>query len=239
MNKTFLTAAWRKLLMANYIVPPELLKPYVPWGTELDLWQGRCYVSLVGFMFLRAKMLGIPVPFHRDFEEVNLRFYVRRKAGNERRRGVAFVKEIVPKPAIALVANAVYRENYVTQRMRHSWELGAEQQKVSYEWKPFFGGEWCKLAAVTEPIAQPTAEGSEEEFITEHYWGYSRADERSTNEYRVEHPRWEVYKVLSHKIRGDFRRMYGAAFGEILAAPPASVLLAEGSEVVVLGKSKL
>ncbi len=236
----FLTAEWRKLLMANYIVPPELLKPFVPWGTELDFWEGRCYVSLVGFMFLKTKVLGLPIPFHRDFEEANLRFYVRRKMPDgEWRRGAVFIKEIVPKPAISLVANVVYRESYETHRMRHSWVFGAKEHLVSYEWKPFFKGDWYKMAAVTEPEPLPIAAGSEEEFITEHYWGYARAGERRANEYQVQHPRWDVYPVRSHEILGDFGSLYGKQFGEILAGPPASVFVAEGSEIAVLGKTSL
>lgn len=242
---SFLTAYWRKLLMANYEVPTEVLEPFVPWGTELDFWQGRCYVSLVGFMFLDTKVKGLGIPFHRDFEEVNLRFYVRRKTeqldglGQPQavwKRGVVFIKEIVPKPAISLVANLVYGEKYTTHQMRHHWVLGADQQVISYEWKPFFAPEWYKIAAVTEPHPQPILEGSEEEFITEHYWGYARAGERQTNEYQVEHPRWDVYLVRAHEISGDFGSLYGKAFGEILAGAPTSVFVAEGSQISVLGK---
>lgn len=242
----FLTAEWRKLLMANYVVPPELLQPFVPYGTELDFFEGRCYVSLVGFMFLKTKILGLPIPFHRDFEEANLRFYVRRKEtinepmGQQSwRRGAVFIKEIVPKPAISLVANVVYQESYATHRMRHIWDFNEERRVVSYEWKPFFKRDWYKMAAVTDPTTQPIAQGSEEEFITEHYWGYARAGSQRTNEYQVQHPRWDIYPVRSHEVSGDFGRLYGTAFGEILAGPPTSVFLAEGSEISILEKSVL
>lgn len=244
---TFLTAEWRKLMMANYVVPPELLAPFVPFGTELDFWQGRCYVSLVGFMFLKTKLLGVPIPFHRDFEEANLRFYVRRKViqgeGSDQyeawRRGAVFIKEIVPKPAISLVANVVYRESYATHRMRHTWDLSAEEHFISYEWKPYFKGDWYKMAAITEPQADPLVFGSEEEFITEHYWGYAQAGKNQSNEYQVQHPRWDVYPVRSHEIFGDFGSLYGKEFGAILAGTPASVFVAEGSEISIMEKTTL
>lgn len=236
---TFLTAEWRKLMMANYVVPPELLKPFVPWGTELDLWEGKCYVSLVGFMFLKTRVLGFSIPFHRDFEEVNLRFYVRRKTQDGRKRGVVFIKEIVPKPAITWIANGVYGEKYATHRMRHAWDLQAERLKVKYEWKPFFSSEWYRMAAETDPIAYPIAVGSEAEFITEHYWGYANLGAGKTNEYQVDHPRWNVYNVLSHEISGDFGHLYGPEFKDILSGVPYSVFVAEGSEISVLGKSRL
>ena len=97
----FLTARWVDLAMVNYEVDPALVRALVPAGTELDLWSGRCLVSVVGFQFLETRVLGLALPFHRNFEEVNLRFYVRRTVGDEARRGVVFVKEIVPRRAIA------------------------------------------------------------------------------------------------------------------------------------------
>lgn len=236
---SFLTAEWRKLLMANYTVSPDMLLPFVPWGTELDYFEGRCYVSLVGFMFQKTKVLGLAIPFHRDFEEVNLRFYVRRKVDGAWRRGVVFIKEIVPKPAISWVANSVYKERYTTHRMRHHWDLAQESLRVSYEWKPFFTGNWYKLSATTDSVALPIGEGSEAEFITEHYWGYAHAGERKTNEYQVQHPRWDTYLVRNYEISGDFEALYGQGFGAILSAPPVSVFVAEGSEISVMGKVRI
>src|SRR5918996_5117390 len=123
MASTFLTAEWRDLVMLNYEVDPQVLARRVPPGTELDIWQGRALVSVVGFRFLRTRVLGLPIPFHRDFEEVNLRFYVRRQAEDGWRRGVVFIKEIAPRWAIATVARVVYNENYAARPMRHRIEL--------------------------------------------------------------------------------------------------------------------
>lgn len=225
--------------MANYQVPKELLLPYVPMGTELDFWQDRCYVSLVGFMFLNTRVLWLSIPFHRNFEEVNLRFYVRRKTAQGWRRGVVFIKEIVPKPAITFVANTLYGEKYATQQMRHQWAMEQEYPRISYEWRPFLSADWYKLAAEIAPVAQPIAIGSEAEFITEHYWGYAKTGAQSTNEYQVDHPRWEVYPVRDFEISGDFGRLYGKEFGPLLEEPPVSVFVAEGSEITVMGKQKL
>src|SRR5258708_33955012 len=88
----FLSAEWRDLVMLNYAVDPALLHQYVPSGTALDSFEGKIYVSLVGFRFCRTKMFGaISVPFHANFLEVNLRFYVRRREGSGDRRGVVFI----------------------------------------------------------------------------------------------------------------------------------------------------
>ena len=130
-ESVFLTADWRDLALVNYECDPEVLSPYVPAGTEIDLWEGRCYVSVVGLRFLRTKLLGVPVPFHRDFPEVNLRFYVRREVEGQARRGVVFIKEIVPRHAVTWVARTIYNENYMSLPMRE--EITADSYR--YEWR--------------------------------------------------------------------------------------------------------
>ncbi|HXO77685.1 MAG TPA: DUF2071 domain-containing protein, partial [Puia sp.] len=88
----FLTAEWRKLIMANYPVDPADLTSLLPVRTELDRWDGEVYVSLVGFQFREVRIRGLPIPFHTRFPEVNLRFYIRFKEGETWKRGVVFVR---------------------------------------------------------------------------------------------------------------------------------------------------
>jgi uncharacterized protein YqjF (DUF2071 family) len=226
MPRRFLQAKWLNLIMANYTVDPDLLLPYLPDGTELDTWQDRHYVSLVGFLFDDTKVLGLKIPWHVRFEEVNLRFYVRR--GDK--RGVVFVREIVPKPAITLVANTLYQENYATMPMRHHWERNGELS-VRYEWKK--QGQWNYLHVKAALEGSPLVPGSEAEFITEHYWGYTRKGPGKTGEYRVAHPSWNIHPVHYFDQQIDIARVYGPQFVDIFAAEPISVFLADGSEIEV------
>lgn len=182
-------------------------------------------------MFLNTKLLGVPIPFHTDFEEVNLRFYVRYKEGETWKRGVVFVKEIVPKPALSFVANTFYGEHYETLPMRHSWEVQDGLQTVSYAWKK--SGRWQSIKLCTSLDSKPLQEGSEAEFITEHYWGYTRLSTDKTSEYQVGHPRWEVYEVKDWEIDVDFGWVYGRQFAPLNQLSPVSVFLAEGSEIFV------
>src|SRR5690606_38028269 len=180
---SFLKAEWRKLAIANYVIDKEVLTKYVPSGTELDLWNGNCYVSLVGFMFQNTKLLGIKIPFHVDFEEVNLRFYVKRFQNGEWKRGVVFIKEIVPKRALTFVANTIYNENYETMPMKHNWSEEDDKRLVEYKWNKSGVENSFKIqAGIEEYEIQPN---TETEFITEHYWGYAKINEVKSNEYEV------------------------------------------------------
>ncbi len=234
---SFLKAEWRKLAMANYVVEPGILEKYVPAGTALDQFDGKCFVSLVGFMFLNTKLLGIKVPFHVNFEEVNLRFYVKRKDEDTYKRGVVFIKEIVPKPALSWVANTVYKEHYETLPMRHHWEEQKDQRSISYQWKK--KGKWHNFTVHTALESSPIEAGSETEFITEHYWGYAQINHQKTNEYEVTHPKWRQYKVLSYEIDVDYGSNYGSDFAFLNEQAPHSVLLAEGSTITVEQKRAL
>lgn len=227
--------------MLNYEVDPAILLPYVPTGTEPDTWNGRAYVSMVGFLFLRTSVLGVPIPFHRNFEELNLRFYVRRKGPEGWRRGVVFIKEIVPRWAIAAVARAVYNENYIALPMRHHLDLSGDALRpggrVEYGWR--FRDRWNGLRATLGDAAKPLVEGSEEEFITEHYWGYAAQRDGGCVEYQVEHPSWNVWGVRSAELDCDARALYGERFAEPLAGPPLSAFVAEGSAIIVRSGARI
>lgn len=236
MAGVFLQAQWKNLIMANYAIEPSLLLPYLPAGTELDFYKSICYVSLVGFMFENTKMLGVKIPFHVNFEEVNLRFYVKRKQGNEWRRGVVFLKEIVSKPAITLVANTLYNENYATFPTSNYRRQQADGFTIGYKWG--YGKNKHEIACSTTGNKFPFAAGSKEEFITEHYWGYAKG-KKYTTEYAVEHPSWMVYEATDYSIKCDFGKLYGQEFKHLEKEKPSSVFMAEGSDIIVRKGSKL
>jgi len=228
---SFLKAEWQKLALANYEIDKDILKKYIPNKTELDLWNNTCYVSLVGFMFLNTRILGIKIPFHVNFEEVNLRFYVRYKDGNEWKRGVVFIKEIVPRYAITIVANTIYKEHYQTLKMKYQWTENEHERRVEYQWK--LKNRWNKFSVNAELKSSEIKQESEAEFITEHYWGYSRITPSKTFEYEVTHPRWQQYLVNDYFIDVDFAKVYGHDFEILNQLQPKSVMLAEGSQITV------
>jgi uncharacterized protein YqjF (DUF2071 family) len=190
-------------------------------------------VSVVGFHFRRTRVMGIAIPGHSNFEEVNLRFYVRREGPEGWRRGVVFVKEIVPRFAIAWVARALYNENYVALPMRHTVAgvEGDARRSVDYAWR--HAGRWCHVGVTAGGSPGIPPADSEETFITEHYWGYVRQRDGQTVEYRVEHPQWRVSAALEARFECDVAALYGAPFAGFLSVSPASAFLADGSPVTV------
>jgi len=225
----------------NYSCPPALLEPLVPQGTVLDSWNGDTLVSLVGFLFVDTRVRGLSIPFHRTFEEVNLRFYVRRRAPDGWRRGVVFVKEIVPRAAVALVARVLYNENYTARPMGHEIGCAAGEpgriESVSYWWT--FAGRPHRLSLSLACEPRALTAGSEEEFIAEHYWGYSRQRDGGTSEYQVTHPPWRAAPARDARLEGDVSGIYGERFGELLGGRPVSAFMAEGSEVAVSHGTRL
>ena len=233
--QAFLTAEWKDLLFVNYEVAPEVLQPYLPQGVELDLFNGKCLVSLVGFMFLKTKLRGIGFPFYRNFEEFNLRFYVLRREGNSYKRGVVFVKEIVPRRMITWVAYSLYGERYFYHPMKHTISETKEGLDVSYSFK--LNGKWNGINASADAVKKPPITGTEEEFITEHYWGYTKIKNGATSEYQVHHPRWNLQRVNSHQVDIDTDALYGSQWSHYLRAEPTSVFLADGSPVTIFTRN--
>ncbi|MGH3119061.1 MAG: YqjF family protein, partial [Gaiellales bacterium] len=235
-SRPFLTASWRYLAMLNYEVPPALLRPLVPLGTELDTWDGATLASMVGFRFLDTRVLGIPIPGHRDFDEVNLRFYVRRRGEDGQwRRAVVFVRELVPRRGIAFVARWFYNEPYTVVPMRHELQMAnaADGQSgcAAYAWR--LADRWHRLEVRTRgrpALPDPTSEAA---FTTEHYWGYTVQRDGGSKEYRVEHPPWRVWEAEGTQFDCDVKAVYGPSFGECLGVQPRSAFLAEGSVVTV------
>lgn len=231
----FLTAEWNQLAMFNYAIDPRLLEPLVPRGTGLDTFAGDAYLSLVAFEFNNTRVSGLAVPFHRSFEEVNLRFYVKR--GD--RRGVSFIRELVPRRAVAAVARRFFNENYscvpMSRRIRR--ETSGDIAGAEYFWGN--GGGRCSMRIEAKGDDFLPAEGSHAQFITEHYWGYAAQKDGGCMEYEVQHPRWRIREASAAEFSGDAARYYGAELGAVLTRPPESAFLIEGSGVIVFKGARI
>jgi len=235
VRPVFLTAQWRHLLLLNFPAPADAVAPYLPAGLEVDDYYGETFVSIVGFTFSETRVLGFPVPGHRNFPEVNLRFYVRRRVEGELRRGVVFIREIVPRRLVAHIARIFYNENYGVQPMRAALPSSGTHSRlegrVAYRWRS--AGRWQGIAAELAGEPALPAPGSLEHFIIEHYWGYGTRRDGRTLEYGVEHPRWQISPVGDVEWSCDVAATYGPQFRTLLSRPPANAFYATGSPVVV------
>lgn len=227
----FLNAKWQNIIMANYEISPEHLLPYLPKGVELDYYQDKTFVSLVGFLFKDSAIFNVPIPFFGTFEEINLRFYVKRKIGNSMKRGVVFINETVPNKSVAVVANKLYKEHYTCIPTKHKWELSNENKMIEYQWQ--VNGDWniIKINASTEK--QKMKSGSMEEYIFEHYFGYTKVDHEKSLEYQIKHPSWEINAIKDSYINCDFGSFYGKNFETLNSKQPDSIMIAEGSDISI------
>jgi uncharacterized protein YqjF (DUF2071 family) len=230
MRRKFLTARWCNLILANFAVPEELLRPLVPPGCELDRRDGACWASLVGFQFLGTRVLGVGWPGYRDFPEWNLRFYV--KHGDA--RGVCFVREFVPQWTVATIARVLYNEPYRAARMTMEVKELPETLTATYTVK--WGGRVHSLRAVgAKPAVRPAAD-SLEHWFKEHSWGFGTSRRGKLIRYEVSHPEWDVYPVREFAADVDWAILYGPQWAPMKGVPPASVVLAAGSEIAVSPK---
>lgn len=229
--KTFMTARWENLIMANYIIDVAKLQAYLPQGIEIDLYKGKAYVSLVGFLFRDSRIFGVPIPLLGTFEEVNLRFYVKRKEGDGFKRGVVFINETVPYKPVAWLANKLYKEHYISIPTKHRIAVKNSCKEIEFQWKT--SSRWNKIGVESDVSSVEMESGSFQEFIFEHYFGYTRLNDSTSQEYRIRHPRWKINRVTKYDINCNFAEMYGPAFAELTHQQPDAVFLAEGSDVSI------
>lgn len=226
----FLKANWENIIMANYEIDPKILIPFLPKGVELDLFNGKCYISLVGFMFKNTKLFNIPIPFFGNFEEINLRFYVKRTEENGiTKRGVVFINETIPYPILAWVANKLYNEHYTVVPTKHKIVEENLIKKVKFDW--LLNNKWNSIAVTSSIASEKMKPNSLESFIYEHYYGYTKIGENKTEEYTLQHPSWKVSEVIDYAIDCDFETMYGKSFAVLNQTSPDAVFIADGSAV--------
>jgi hypothetical protein len=232
--KVFLKAKWENIIMANYQIEPKLLLPFLPKGVSLDLYQGKAYVSLVGFMFKNTKLFDVPIPFFGTFEEINLRFYVVRKEGDELKRGVVFINETIPYRLVAWIANKLYKEHYTVVPTKHQLIKTSESNHIQFEW--LLQKKWNSIAVDFDSKTESMKTDSLEKFIYEHYYGYTKINEHQTEEYQLRHPSWKTHKINDYNIDCDFEAMYGKSFSILNQTKPTAVFIAKGSDVAIYWK---
>ncbi len=232
-SKPFLSADWQYLAMFNFEVDPQVLQPHLPPFTELDFFQNKALVSVVGFLFNNTRVMGIKWPGFVNFEEVNLRYYVKHYDGKVWKRGVGFISEIVPRALVAKLANFSYNEHYSTAQMNHKLSFDSDHIEIVYNWKKRNQLSNSMYLRAQNQLHDINA-GTEEEFIFEHYFGYNKLNATTTIEYSVKHPRWKVYGVKDFRLSCAVANLFGVEFEPFIQNKnPLSVFLAQGSEVVV------
>lgn len=232
--KTFLTATWSHLLNLSFAVPDALLLPHLPPELELDRYQGQAYVSLVAFDFLNTRVRGIKVPFHVNFPEVNLRFYVQHQG----QRGVVFIREFVPKHCIALIAHRVYNEPYLAFPME-SQHTQAEDGSLALTHQIWKDKDELLLKARISGPEQVPGPDTAAHFFKEHELGFGRDKKGETLCYRVEHPLWATRDLQIEELALDFGKFYGPEWALLNGRTPEHALYCVGSPIKVFSAQRL
>lgn len=228
--KTLLTAEWTNLLVATFETDKNLLQKFLPAKTELSDWNGKHFMSIVGFMFSKPRLLNITSPFYRKFEEVNLRFYVRRKEKNKWKNGVVFIKEIAPSPLVGLVAKWLYHESFISLPMKHNLNITDAERNIEYRWKIGHSWNYIKIqASLSHSLSPHTIEA----FIADRHWAYTKAGDHRTFEFEIEHSPWNIFPSHSFEMNLDAAKIYGSEFAEYFHQKPLTVFLMDGSQTKV------
>lgn len=226
-SRPFLTAEWHDVLGVTYAADAALLERYLPRGAQIDVLEGSPRVSLVAFGFRHTRVRGLAIPGHIAFPEINLRFYARLRG----ERAVVFVRELVPRPAISLVAKLFYNEPYRTTRMAFEVSRDAGELRVRHR----FGARRDNVIEATATLgAELPGPDSPEHWLTHHDLGVGRTRDGRARSYRVEHELWALHRVLDLRVAVDFGTLYGADWAHLAAGEPSHVTLARGSPVRVL-----
>lgn len=228
-QKPFLTAQWHHIVMLNFEVAPEILRPYVPQGLEFDLWKGKAFVSLVGLNFVTKKVFGMRLPRLPLFEQVNLRFYARSPGGKEDQRGVVFIKEIVPLYRVSTIARLLFKQNYITCPMSHRVEPFSRTKEkgelVEYSWR--HNKKWQKMTVHGQGGYELPVKGSREDFVMERYRGYAQKGP-NVMDFQVEHPPWRIQPAKDATLQCEVGKVFGAEFEPFIQKKPAFSFLADG-----------
>ncbi len=236
-----IAARWRNVAILSWPIDDQRLAPLVPDGMLLDRWAGEGYISLVCLVMENLRLLTLPA-LPRRFAEVNLRFYVQPASADGDRRGVVFLRQLVSNPFVAFAGRRILREPMLTTPVtcKVESEDSVDRQRrlgLRYQWRN--GSHDAALRITASGDAYLAEPGSLEEFVTARYWGYNGTSGSRVRAYRISREPWSLVPVIDHELNIDAETRFGPRIAEVMAGPPASALLALGSESRVHWPTKL
>ena len=238
---TLLKARFSEIVALNFVIDPEILKPYVPKKLELDFFENETYVSLVAIVLKNIRVWGLPIQLPGQFGEFNLRFYVRRADGTKYQRGVCFLRDYVSSKSAAWILGSLFKADFRTVKMQYE-NTGFNSRNLSviptadYQWK--LEDHWNRIRVKARKRMKKTGPGTKVGFILEHANKYSSRG-GATYEYSGSQPKWTIWDAAQANFTCDVKRLFGAEFVKPLATRPTSVFVATGSDVTVYRGTKL
>ena len=149
-------------------------------------------------------------------------------------RGVAFVREFVPGRLVAWMARALYNEPY--RRAPMSSAVTVDGDRITVKHRLTVGGRAHTLTVRAEGPPTVPPPDSRAHFFKEHAWGFGHSRRGRLLTYEVRHPVWAVWRAAKAELDWDWGAVYGPEWAALNGVEPASVVLAEGSEIAVAPK---
>jgi hypothetical protein len=215
---------WHELCFAHWPVPASALRPLLPHGLELDVFDGSAWLGVVPFRMSGVRLRGTPpLPGLSRFPELNVRTYVRRGE----RRGVWFFSlDAANRPAVR-AARRWFHLPYFDARMECA-ERGGEVRYRSL--RTHRGAPPAELVARYAPIApvELARPGTLEHFLTERYclFAATPAGELLTGD--IHHLPWPLQRASATLETNTM------AAGARIALPATAPLLHFARELDVL-----
>ena len=231
MLKLSISSEFRKVALLNYIIPQEVIEKYLPKHTKPDLYNGNCFISLVGFQVKKLKLNDVKVPLIKDFDEIDLQIYVKHFNGASWEKGVVVISRIFDQPGLAPLTNTIFQTNYISHPSKSEVKEDQHGLEVKYSWQ--FDGKEQSFSVKSNNLAAPYDKGTEAAFILDRSLGFIRVTEEETLKYPVTHASWHLYTVEEYAVDVDFSRQYDPALNLLNSRIPHSVILTEGSTVEI------
>ena len=181
---------WRDLLFLHWEVPVDSILPTLPAGLEPDTFGGRAFLGSVPFRMEGVRPAFLPaLPGISDFPELNLRTYVRDRAGVP---GVWFYSLDAGGRLAVAIARTFFHLPYHAARME--MHRGNTSDSISFKSRRHVSGEescfeWSCGVALPAPVV-----GSLEHFLVERYRLYA-AGSGSLFRGAVSHPPYALRRA--------------------------------------------
>ena len=210
---------WNNALFLHWEVELKELEKFVPKELEIDLFEGKPWISVVAFTMEKIRPKNLPsFPPVSYFDEINIRTYI--KSNNK--TGVYFLSIEGGKKLACIVAKKMSQLPYRYSKIKRT--------KNKFE---SYNSEFNDSLNIQFAIGKEIKEKTElDKWLTERY-ALFQDTEYSINEFEIHHSEWPINEVDLHKADLNYNR-----FDKLIKDKPNKIQYSKGVKVIAWGKNK-